>query len=146
MGIDKLFELANLLALVSWLLLLVVPGKTVTRFLVGSGLVCIIFALTYLIMISGSLSPGDFEQFSTLDGLTALFSNKKAVMAGWLHYLAFDLFVGIWIVRNAQEVGIKHLYLIPSLLLTFMMGPIGLLSYLILKSVLFPQEIKRLLT
>ena len=145
MGTDTLFEMANLVALLSWLLLIIIPTRNITRILVGSGAICALFAITYLIMIAGSLSPGDFEQFSTLEGLTNLFSDKKAVMAGWLHYLAFDLFVGIWIVRDAKDLGIKHLYLVPSLLLTFMMGPLGLLTYLILKSSLRPGEAKHLL-
>jgi hypothetical protein len=62
-----------------------------------------------------------------------LFTDKTAVTAGWVHYLAFDLFTGIWIKKNAQKYNVHHLILIPCLLLTFMLGPIGLLLYLLIR-------------
>ena len=55
------------------------------------------------------------------------------LLAGWLHYLAFDLFVGSWEVRDSRRVGVHHLLVIPCLFLTLMMGPVGLLAYLVLR-------------
>jgi hypothetical protein len=67
--------------------------------------------------------------FGTLDGVAALFSNKWLLLAGWIHYLAFDLFIGSWETRDAQSLGISHFIVIPCLVLTNMFGPAGLLLY-----------------
>jgi ABA4-like protein len=69
--------------------------------------------------------------FGSLDQVAILFSNRQALLAGWIHYLAFDLFIGSWEVRDAQRLAIPHLAVIPALVLTFMFGPIGLLLYLL---------------
>ncbi len=62
-----------------------------------------------------------------------LFEEPEAVMAGWIHYLVFDLFIGAWEVRDARRLKIPHLAVVPCLVLTFMLGPVGLLLYLILR-------------
>jgi len=69
----------------------------------------------------------------------ALFTNDAALTAGWLHYLAFDLFVGTWIAREGLDQGVIPILLIPCLLLTFIFGPAGLLLFLILRQVT-PRE------
>lgn len=66
--------------------------------------------------------------------MTALFSVPELVLAGWIHYLAFDLFVGAWEVRDAQKKEIHHLLVIPCLFVTFMAGPAGLVLYWVLKA------------
>ena len=65
--------------------------------------------------------------------MTAFFSVPETVLVGWVHYLAFDLFVGAWEVRDAQRRSISHLYVVPCLLFTLMLGPVGLLAYLTLR-------------
>ena len=72
--------------------------------------------------------------FGTLDEVAALFSNRWLLLAGWIHYLAFDLFIGSWEVRDAQALGISHLIVIPCLVLTFMFGPVGLLLYFLIRT------------
>jgi hypothetical protein len=72
----------------------------------------------------------------SLDGVVALFQSRGMVVAGWLHYLAFDLFVGIWITLDARVHNFRHWWIVPSLLLTFMLGPAGLLTYYLLRSAL----------
>jgi hypothetical protein len=66
--------------------------------------------------------------------VTALFTNAWLLLAGWLHYLAFDLLIGTWEVRDAQERGIPHALVVPCLFLTFMFGPAGWLLYVTLRS------------
>src|SRR6185436_20157970 len=61
--------------------------------------------------------------FTSLAGVRALFSNQWLLLAGWVHYLAFDLFVGSWELRDAQQHRIPHLVMIPCLILTFLFGP-----------------------
>ena len=58
-----------------------------------------------------------------------LFSHRWALLAGWIHFLAFDLFVGSWIAADGSARGIRHLALVPVLLLTFLLGPLGFLAY-----------------
>ena len=71
--------------------------------------------------------------FSSIDGVRTLFSSDVGMVIGWTHYLVFDLFVGAWEARDAQRRGINHWLLIPCLLLTFMLGPVGVLLYLVLR-------------
>jgi hypothetical protein len=71
--------------------------------------------------------------FGSLAEVTRLFANPAMLLAGWLHYLAFDLFLGAWEVRDAQRHGVPHLLVVPCLLLTFLLGPIGLLSYMVIR-------------
>ncbi len=132
---ESLFSLLNTLALLGWLLLLGLPRWRWTGHIVQSGAVSLVFAAVYLVLIGLSL-PGSGGNFSTLAGVRRLFENDYALLAGWAHYLAFDLFVGSWVLGNAQKFKIPHLLVIPCLLLTFMLGPVGLLTYYGLRAVL----------
>ena len=75
--------------------------------------------------------------FGSLAEVQALFEVPGALTAGWVHYLAFDLFVGGWIATRAAETGMHHALLVPVLLLTFLFGPAGLLLFALLK----PREV-----
>ena len=92
-----------------------------------------LFAVLYvgLVVTMFGRSEGGF---STLAGVAALFTNPWMLLAGWLHYLAFDLLIGTWEVRDAQERGIPHLLVVPCLFLTLMFGPAGWLLYLAVRS------------
>jgi hypothetical protein len=72
--------------------------------------------------------------FGSLADVRALFGNEGLLLAGWVHYLAFDLFVGAVEVRLSNELRISHLIMLPVLIATFMLGPIGLLAFFIVKS------------
>ncbi|HYJ37307.1 MAG TPA: abscisic acid-deficient protein Aba4 family protein, partial [Chitinophagaceae bacterium] len=74
-----------------------------------------------------------------LPGVMELFTQPGIVVAGWVHYLAFDLMIGIFIRRNAIKHRINHWLIVPSLLFTFMLGPIGLLLYLIIRTITTKQ-------
>jgi hypothetical protein len=86
------------------------------------------FFYSYFIIISGGLAEADF---SSLEGILVLFQNAtpESAAAGWLHYLAFDFWVGTWIVRHSQKNQIKHGYIVLPLLCTFMLGPVGIMVY-----------------
>ena len=92
-------------------------------------------AIVYAWLIFQVFTPGDFEKFSSLNGVLELFTDKTAVTAGWIHYLAIDLLTGIWIKKNAQKYNIHHFIVVPCLLVTFMLAPIGLLLYLLVRSI-----------
>jgi uncharacterized membrane protein YkvI len=125
---ELLFTLANLTAACGWLILLFAPK--LKRFLgIPSYWVPALLAVLYLILVL--LHLGESEgSFQTLSGVAGLFANPWVLLAGWIHYLAFDLFVGSWEVRDAQARGLAHWRVLPCLLLTFLLGPIGLLLYL----------------
>ena len=135
MSPDSVFQTCSTIAMVGWIVLLIISPfwSSFDRFLIG--IIITLFAIVYAWLIFQVFTPGDFEKFSSLNGVMDLFTNKTAVTAGWVHYLAFDLLTGIWIKKNAQKYNIHHLILIPCLLLTFMLGPIGLLLYLLVRSI-----------
>ena len=87
----------------------------------------------YLVLIVRSFGDGGGGGFGSLAEVRTLFENPWALLAGWIHYLAFDLFIGAWEVRDAQRNGLHHLLVVPCLVLTFMLGPVGLLLYLVLR-------------
>ncbi len=97
------------------------------------GVIVTILSLTYAYFISQSLKLEDFSSFGSLIGVTELFSNPVAVLAGWIHYLAFDLMVGWFILMDSKRENINRFLIIPCLFFTFMMGPVGLLLYLLLR-------------
>ena len=78
--------------------------------------------------------------FSSLDGVASLFANRWLLLAGWTHYLAFDLLVGVWEVHDSRERGIPHLLVVPCLALTFMFGPAGWLLYQLIRRVRVGSE------
>ena len=133
MSPDSVFQTCSTIAMVGWIVLLIISPfwSGFDKFLIG--IVITLFALVYTWLIFLVFNPGDFEKFGSLNGVMDLFTNRTAVTAGWVHYLAFDLLTGIWVKKNAQKYNIHHLILVPCLLFTFMLGPIGLLLYLLVR-------------
>lgn len=132
MSYDQLFTLANGIALASWMLLILFPFRPLLH-RVLPGVSVMLFCVAYVFLLQKVLKVDDFRQFATLQGVQSLFANPGAVLVGWLHYLAFDLMAGLFIAQNAAKHGIKYYWLIPCLLLTFMMGPVGLFLYFLLR-------------
>ena len=85
------------------------------------------------ILITQTFDADAMESFGSLSGIASMFQNETAMLAGWVHYLAFDLMVGLYITHNAEKYGINRFVLIPCLFFTFMLGPIGLLLYFIIR-------------
>jgi hypothetical protein len=71
--------------------------------------------------------------FGSVQEVAVLFENPYALTAGWVHYLAFDLFVGCWEMQDSHKHNIPHVLVVPCLLFTFMLGPIGLVCYLMVR-------------
>lgn len=133
MNADSIFELANTSVLIPWLLLIILPRWRWTQYLVIAGGFSILLGALYVMLFLQQSSDFDFSNFGSLKGVTQLFSDPNLVLIGWIHYLAFDLFVGAWEVNNAQKIGISHWLVIPCLIFTFMLGPTGLVIYFIIK-------------
>ena len=122
------FSVANLTAMVSWVLLVVLPRRRwVSHTVAGVGVPALI-AVAYVVLIATNWG-GSAGGFSTLASVALLFANPWMLLAGWVHYLCFDLLIGCWEVRDARERGVPHLLVVPCLALTFMFGPAGWLLY-----------------
>ena len=132
--LDFVFKAANLVALLGWLLLIFLPRWRWSARLICPVAIVGLIALDYTALIVPLIGASE-GSFTSLAGVAALFENRQLLLAGWLHYLAFDLFIGSWEVRDSQRQGIHHLLVVPCLVLTFMLGPIGLLCYLVLRFV-----------
>lgn len=130
MTADAIFQYATMLAAFGWLMMLVLTPLGFRTEKVITGIIIFSLSLTYAFMFVIGFEPSDFMKFSSLEGIMSLLGNKNAITAGWIHYLAFDLMTGNWIVCNARKLKIKFPYIIPSLLLTFMAGPLGFLIYI----------------
>ncbi len=142
------FSIANPLSLLGWLLLgaaLFAPGSRWRHGLLGLGGRALPLLLSggYVAALVASWGSAPGGGFGSLDQVATLFRSPGVLLAGWIHYLAFDLFIGRWIVDDALLRGpaagaLKRVLLLPVLLLTFMFGPAGLLSWFALRG-LFGQ-------
>jgi len=132
MPLDLLFSIASALATLGWLLLIVLPRNRPAHAIASIGIPLTIAAL-YLVLIVAYF-PSAKGGFFSLNDVSLLFSEREVLLAGWIHYLAFDLFIGAWETRDSQAHHIPHLLVVPCLLLTFMLGPIGLLAYFLLRT------------
>ncbi|MEM7077045.1 MAG: ABA4-like family protein [Pseudomonadota bacterium] len=137
MSTETIFSLCSAIAMLGWAGLVFLPRLTFTRDLlapvIAPLLIGVIYATLMLVYIERAPAEGGF---GSLDEIAALFSVRELLLAGWIHYLAFDLFVGAWIVKDAQEQGIHHLLVVPTLAATLMAGPAGLLIYWILRLII----------
>lgn len=130
---ELVFKLANASVLPAWFLLVVFPSQRVTKLVVHSSLYPFLLGLFYTVLMVNSF--GGDGGMDTLENLKVSFMRDEVLVLGWVHYLVFDLFIGAWISRDAQENAITHLKIIPSLILTLFAGPVGLLSYLIIRAI-----------
>ena len=127
---ETIFNIFNSGILFFWILLLVFPKKVFTQKVIAFPWVPLVIAIGYVYFLSTTM--GIFSaDFSSLHGLTEMFQNAKprGVAAGWLHYLAFDFWVGCWMLKNSQEKRVKHVWMILPLICTFILGPLGIILY-----------------
>jgi hypothetical protein len=133
-----LFSTVNALALAAWAMLILLPRAPAVLSAVmymGVGLLCLIYAVC-LIGVVGGLIPNNGSggmDFTTIEGIRAIFASDGGVTIGWTHYLAFDLFVGLWIARDADAKKFSRLLQAPILVATLMAGPLGLLLWLLIR-------------
>lgn len=137
---DRSFQLATFFAMTAWLGIFAAPSwvlNNLTLVAIPVTLLCLLYTLTLLL-------GGQFDQqahaprghFFSMSGVLKLFEHPRAVLVGWVHFLAFDLVVGLGILFDASAQGYEHWWILPSLFLTLMLGPAGLLSYLGLRLML----------
>jgi Domain of unknown function (DUF4281) len=138
---DAIFEWTNRYALLCWAVLALAPRREQIipyLFYAGCGLLALTYAGLIVPLMTGLIGDGGpigrpSPDFTTLAGVMALFDSPGGATIGWIHYLAFDLFVGIWAARNADRRGINRIIQVPVLFFILMVGPFGLVLYLILR-------------
>lgn len=139
MSWELLFSAANLWAMVAWAALALAPRNSTTLAGVtylGVGLLALSYSILLIGFLTGTISPGGSGQggsFTSLAGVMALFASPGGTTLGWIHYLAFDLFVGVWIVQDGAGKGFNRWLQLPILFLTFMVGPVGLLTWMVIR-------------
>lgn len=128
-----LFGFANPLALGAWLVLAAAPFAPRFADLVAGLIVPLVLSVGYtaLMLAHFAGAPGGY---GSLADVMALFTSPPVALAGWVHYLAFDLFVGAWIVRTARAEAVPHLLVLPCLVATFLFGPAGFLAFQTLRA------------
>ena len=129
------FSIVNPTAMLMWILMVFLPKWKGTRMLIDFKVIPILLSIVYVIYIVKSLMSLGMMDFGSLASVKELFTFDNAVLAGWVHYLAFDLLVGMWILDQNKELKINHLLIIPCLLGCFMFGPVGFLLFFIIKSI-----------
>ena len=133
---EFVFGAGNLLALLMWAALILLPrwpALLAAILYLGVGLLCLAYACGVIGLLTGTIDSGGQRgvvDFTTIEGVRSIFASDGGATIGWLHYLAFDLFVGVWIARDADDKGFSRIVQAPILLTTFMAGPLGLLIWL----------------
>ncbi|MCM3419151.1 abscisic acid-deficient protein Aba4 family protein [Sphingopyxis alaskensis] len=138
MSWDSLFLLANYWAIAAWIALAFLPRGPGTLALIlylGVALLCLAYTVLIAGFLTGGIDPGGpgGGDFTTLKGVMMLFDSPGGATLGWIHYLAFDLFTGMWIARDADQKGFSRIAQFPFLLLTLLVGPVGLFAWLIVR-------------
>ncbi len=131
---DQWFGYAGQAAMLGWLILIFLPRRwalvtAIPRFVIPLGLSLLYagLAMSYFFTVEGG-------GYGSLDEVAALLGTREMLLAGWVHYLAFDLFIGGWIAVEADKVGINRIIQAPLLIATFMFGPVGLATFLVMRT------------
>lgn len=140
---QAMFSFTNAVVAIAWLILAVLPRKPLAMTAVlylGVGLLCLCYAGMLVVLLAGGVDPGlvpGSQPYAvsdySIEGLRRLFLSDAGLVIGWTHYLAFDLFTGLWIARDADNKGFSRAVQLPFLFATLMAGPIGLLAWLIVR-------------
>ena len=125
---ETCFAIANTAALAAWLALVLLPRWR--WLLAGLRLaVPLVLAVAYTVLVLVYFFRVEGGGFGTLAEVQRLFASEPVALAGWLHYLAFDLLVGLWIAERQDSAGTSRLLQAPILLATFLFGPVGFLLH-----------------
>jgi len=138
---SAVFSYAGMIVMPMWILLIFLPKWKATKFLIDYKVVPLILAIVYAIyIIKGLLIAGGMMDFGSLQSVMQLFTEENAVLAGWIHYLAFDLLIGMWMINQNKTLGIHQVLMAPCLLGTFMFGPLGFLLFTVMKTIKQPKS------
>jgi len=134
---EQVFNIANVFALVGWIALVFLPSHPAAVEGIARTLVPGLLSLAYVaIIIPALFGGGGGGSLGSFEGVASILNQPWILVAGWLHYLAFDLLVGTWEVTTARSEGIPHYAVLPCLLLTFILGPVGFIAFLAVRGTL----------
>jgi len=137
MNLEIVYSIVNLIVVPAWILLIFAPNWRFTEKYVHAAFIPLIMVILYVYFIGWAIFFGaGGGGFGSLEGVMGMFDYPVATLGGWVHYLVFDLFVGMWIARDGKRHSIAHGWLVPCILFSFMFGPIGLGLYLILRKII----------
>jgi hypothetical protein len=138
--LDQWFGYAGQAAMLGWLILVFLPRRwalltAIPRYVIPFGLSLLYagFAMTHFFGVEGG-------GYGSLDQVAALLGTREMLLAGWVHYLAFDLFIGGWIAVEADKIGVNRVIQAPILIATFMFGPVGLATFLAMRAGYFRKD------
>ena len=135
-----LFGFVNALALAGWVMLAVLPRGPKSSAIILYGCVamlCLVYAVLFVLLFGKLVDPGAVGgangqgNFQSIAGIRGLFASDGGIVIGWTHYLAFDLFTGLWIAKDADHKGFSRFVQLPFLFATLMAGPVGLVAWLV---------------
>ncbi|GAA4278702.1 ABA4-like family protein [Aquimarina mytili] len=129
-----IFSIAGMITTPMWVLMILLPKWKVTKLLMDYKVIPLVLSLVYAIYILNAIQIGGMMDFGSLASIMKLFTEENAVLAGWVHYLAFDLIVGMWMLDQNKKLEIHQLIMAPCLFATFMFGPIGFLLFMIIRT------------
>ncbi len=141
MSMETLFAISSPVAMLGWIALIIAPIIPNWSNRIATYISPLLLSLAYMSLILAFWSDAK-GGFDTLANVQLLFTQSEIAMAGWLHYLAFDLFMGAWIVREARKADISHWFIIPILPFTLLFGPIGYVLFVALKASLSLRRIQ----
>ncbi len=141
MSFEQLFSSASTLAMLGWVILVFLPRRWISLNRVPALFIPIILSVVYSYLIARYFFSAE-GGFDSLANVQQLFTSSGAALAGWVHYLAFDLFIGGLIAKKADEIGLSRLIQAPILLLTFMFGPFGYLLFMMVKHAMLLFKLK----
>ena len=130
---DTVFLITCSIAAVGWIIIIFLSPfwRGYDKFV--TGIVVALLALAYTWVNAANFDPGLIKKFFSLDGIAQIFSNRPLLTAAWIHFLAFDLLAAVWIKNNSARHRIGHLLILPALIFTCMLGPLGFLIYLLIR-------------
>ena len=136
--IETLYMWINIGVLPFWFILIFFPQSHICRFFVTSVLPIFLLSGAYLFVIYKSLLigydfGGNFNLYLGLNELSRLFEDNLYLMIFWTHFIAINLFIGGWIVKDSQKFSVNKILLAFPLLLTYLIGPVGMLLYWIIR-------------
>ena len=133
MTLAQAFWLLHVPAAIGWLALLAAPlfgCRAVSIARVSAAILAMSYMLLFLLAPDGLRAlAADYS----IDGIASLFTDQRALLLGWVHYLAFDLWVASWEVEEGRRLGLTHWLVAPCVFLTIMLGPLGLLLFLAIR-------------
>ena len=137
-NLETIFAIFSAVALLCWIALglsLFIPLLRIWVWRLNAVFIPLLFGALYALLIRQGFADAPQGGFGSITQVRTLFSSDAALVAGWLHYLAFDLFVGTWIVRTGMFERMPRILILACLPLTFMVGPVGLLVFLLFRFV-----------